>query len=57
MNGKQLKEWAATVYDDAIISVKGKYAVRFEEDFFLRADFSTEISSKANMEDDDEFHL
>lgn len=35
MTGKELKEWVATVHDDATISINGGY--RWDEQFSIKA--------------------
>lgn len=49
MTGKELKAFAATVHDDAIISVKEKGGYRYEELFRIKAYLSMEIESTEEL--------
>jgi len=42
MTGKQLKEWAASISDDAVIEMKERSYSSWNEDFSLRATLQKE---------------
>jgi len=51
MTGKQLKDWAATVPDNAKIEVAEKHYSLWEENFRLRARTETVLEAKEETEE------
>lgn len=45
MKGKELKEWASGLDDDAVILVKERSSYRFEDEFTMKAALIKELPS------------
>lgn len=52
MNGKQLKEFAASVPDDSVIEVEGSYS--FNEGFKIRATLQVKYDTRSENRKEDE---